>query len=84
MSRIRSAPRYWTAAQSRVAFRRQKIKWKSSGVVQEAFLEGTVTTKHSLCTKKIKLILHWGEAGFLQVDLGGKAAGTQAKARTKT
>lgn len=41
-------------------------------------------TKHSLRTKDNQLILKWGEGGILRVDLGGQAAGTLAKAWTKT
>ena len=43
-------------------------------MVQEGFLEETAITKHSLCTSDTKQILKLGEGGFLQVDLGSKAA----------
>lgn len=45
---------------------------------------GMAITEHSLCTKDNQLILKWGEGGVLRVDLGGKAAGTLAKAWTET
>lgn len=60
------------------------MKHRRDGVVQEAFLEGMGTTKHSFCTRNAKLILHWEREDFYRWIWEIKAAGTQEKAWTET